>query len=115
MKTSNWGFALLAAGAIILGGCKRAQPVTEASPEYYGVKVELDKLDTDFTNAPPEVQTHVAMVKHDFRYSQFSQALAELAALAGSPDLTPAQKKLVEELGDQTKQVIAKAPAAPAQ
>lgn len=44
------------------------------------------------------------------RYGQFPQAMVQLDKLAHVPNLTEPQKKLVNDLLEQTKQVIAKAP-----
>jgi len=82
--------------------------------EYYGVKVDWRKLDAVFTNSSPEVQASVTLLLQDFRYAQFSKALADLDKLSNDPSLTPPQKKLVTDLTEQTKQVIAKAPPEPA-
>jgi hypothetical protein len=82
-----------------------------ASAGQYGIQVDAGRLDTEFANASPEAQQHVAVLKHAFRYSQLSQAATELDALANIPDLTAAQKQLVDQLIEQTKRTIANAPA----
>jgi hypothetical protein len=44
------------------------------------------------------------------RFGQFPQAMVQLDKLAHVPNLTEPQKKLVNDLLEQTKQVVAKAP-----
>jgi len=115
MKTTNlvcapWLLATLAVCLLSLPACKK-EPVPGPPQEYYGVKVDWLKLDSVFTNASAEVQNSVALVKRHYRYGLFPQALAELGRLAKFPNLTEEQKKLVSDLTEQTKQVIAKTPA----
>ena len=81
--------------------------------EYYGVKLNWSQLNTAFTNASSEAQNDAYMAVRAFRYSQFPQAMVQLEKLANDTGLTEAQKTLVAELMEQTKQVIAKAPAPP--
>ena len=107
MKTTHCLFALLGVWLVALTGCTKTEQ-TGPPQEFYGVKVDLPKLDTVFANPGPEVQAGVAMVKREFRYGRFPQALAELAKLASNPNLTEPQKKLVTDLTEQTRQVMAK-------
>lgn len=51
----------------------------------------------------------------NIRYGQYDQALAELQKLGAVPTLTEPQKKLVNDLVEQVKQLAAKAPAKPPQ
>jgi len=116
MKTNRWILALLSVGLVAFAGCKKADDAPGPIPVYYGVKmVGLPKLDTEFANASPEVQANVAMVKRWFRYGQFPQAMAELNKLAKNPNLSEPQKKVVDDLVEQTKQVIANSKAPPGQ
>ena len=113
MKKINWIFPILLVCLAVVAGCKKEE--TGGPPqEYYGVKVDWRKLDAVFTNSSPEVQASVTLLLQDFRYAQFSKALADLDKLSNDPSLTPPQKKLVTDLTEQTKQVIAKAPPEPA-
>jgi hypothetical protein len=106
------GFLVLCLAA--LSGCKKSTQ-DPPSPNYYGVQVDLPKLDLQFTNASPETLTSVTLVKRYFRYSQFMQAMMELDKIANDSSLTQVQKKTIADLLEQTKQVIAKAPAQPGQ
>jgi hypothetical protein len=95
-------------------GCGKPQDQPGPTPIYYGVKVDLPKLDSDFAKANPDVQAAAAQVKQLIRYSQLPQALAALSQLAANPSLTEPQKKTVNDLTDQLKQVIAKSTPSPA-
>src|SRR5438445_677127 len=113
MKTIKCLFAVMVVCLTALAGCKKQE--TGGPPQvYYGVKVDWPKLNTVFTNSSPEVQANVMLLQQDFRYAQFSKALADLDKLSNDPSLNAAQKKLVTDLTEQTKQVIAKAPPEPA-
>jgi hypothetical protein len=96
-------------------GCKKREQYVGPPQEYYGVKVNWAKLSTEFTNASPDIQANVSLAVRAFRYALFTNALVELDKLVSNPNLTDAQKNLVNELLEQTKQVIAKAPPAPEQ
>ena len=109
MKRFNWLSVLMAATLFGLLACKRdAPPVRQ-----YGLKVDVLRLESELGNSSPAVQSHVALLKHALRYSQFPEAIAELDYLANSPELSQAQKKLVEDLVEQTKQARTNAPSLP--
>src|SRR5207247_11053418 len=95
--------------------CRKADQSVAPPREFFGVKVDLPRLDADFTNASPDVQDRVSLIKRFFHYGQFAQAMVELDKLSNVPNLTMPQKKLVNDLIEQTKQVIAKAPPPPGQ
>lgn len=82
-------------------------------PEFYGVQVDLAKLEAALTNADPEAQGSVRLVRRAFLYGQLQQATEQLDKLSSNPNLTQAQKQLVSNVIEQTKQVIAKAPPPP--
>ena len=115
MKTTHWMFMALTVCILALAGCKKAEDEPGPTPVYYGVKVDLPKLDTEFTSASQDVQASAAMVKHFLRYAQLPQALAELGKLAKNPSLSEIQKKVVNDLIEQTKQVIANSRPSPGQ
>jgi hypothetical protein len=115
MKTTLWIFAPPIIGLLASAGCKKGDDEPGPTPVYYGVKVDLPKLDTEFINASQEVQASAAQVKQCLRYAQLPQALAELSKLAHNPRLTEPQKKVVDDLLKQTKQVIANSTPLPRQ
>ena len=94
---------------VAMTGCKKSEKQTTGPrTQYLGVQVDWPKLDTEFTNAAPEVMATAAEIKRDFRYSLFPQAMVALDKLSNTPNLTESQKKLVNDLMEQTRQVIAK-------
>ncbi len=97
----------LAIGLLAGAGCKKAEDRPGPTPVYYGVKVDLPKLDAALANASQDVQATAAQVKQSLRYAQFPQSLAALGKLAANPTLTETQKKVVNDLTEQIKQVIA--------
>ena len=113
MKTTYCLLALLLVGLLAPLGCKKAEPPTGAPAEYYGVKVDVPKLDSEFATANPVARERATAIKSFFRYGQFAQAASELDQLSKAPDLTESQKKLVNSLIEQTRQVIAKVPPQP--
>jgi hypothetical protein len=94
---------------VALAGCKKADQQGSAQ-QFYGINVDWPKLDAEFAKASSDVQDSVSLVKRFFRYGQFPQALMELDKLSNNPNLAESQKKLVNDLLEQTKQVVAKAP-----
>ncbi len=100
-------------GVCLLGlaGCKKAAPPQpEGTIQLFGVTVAIPKLDTEFQNAPPNVQASVTQVKNAYRFGQYGKMVVELDKLANDPALTESQKKLVNDLIEQMRQVLTKAP-----
>ena len=93
--------------AVALAGCKKAEDEPGPAPVYYGVKVDLPKLDAEFAKAGPEIQANVALAKQALRYAQVQPALDALVKVSQDPALTENQKKVINELIGQVKQVIA--------
>jgi hypothetical protein len=48
-------------------------------------------------------------VRLSIRYADYRTALAELAKLANSPDISEAQKKTINDVSEQVKQAFANA------
>jgi len=111
MKTTYCLRALLAVGLLAVLGCSKSEPPSGPPTEFYGVKVDLAKLDSEFATAAQELQDPARKIRTYFRYGQFAQAAAELEQLAQKPALTESQKKVLSTVLEQTKQVIAKVPA----
>jgi hypothetical protein len=111
MKAPNVTFALLAICLVASAGCKKSDQYVAPNTQFYGVKVDWPKLETEFASGDQELQTAASMAIRHIRYSLFPEALGDLERLTANPKLTEAQKKLVAELAEQTKQALAKAPA----
>jgi len=114
MKMTKWIPGIVMAGALVLAGCSKAPDVSEQM-EISGVKLDVPKLQQAFATDKPELQAGVSKAVMNIRYGQYDQALAELQKLGAVPTLTEPQKKLVNDLVEQVKQLAAKAPAKPPQ
>ena len=110
MKMLKSLFLILAVSFVAFVGCKKSDPSQESAQAYHGIQVDWTKFDAEFANAGPDVQGSVTSVKRFFRYAQFPEALVELDKLSNIPNLTDPQKKLVNDLIEQTKKAIEKAP-----
>lgn len=94
-------------------GCKRERSPSQAHAEFAELQLEVAKMEAEFTNTTPDLQQHVALLKHALRYGQATQAGTELEYLANSQELSPAQKERVTRLRDQTAQFFTNSPAPP--
>ncbi len=116
MKTKYWVAIVLALGVLGFVGCKKQVQNTGSQPvDVQGVKVDLPKLSEAFNNASPEAQAAVTDVKSNIRYGMYVKALAGLDKLVSDPATSEQQKQIVNQVIEQLKQVIQKAPAAPGQ
>ena len=115
MKTNLWAVVFCGFGLLCFSACKRSQAPVGPPQEFYGAKLEWAKLDPAFADAPEQTKATVALADRAFRYAQFPQGLEALDKLSNDPSLNEPQKKLVNDLIEQTKQVIAKAPPPPGQ
>jgi len=102
-------FSLLALCFISLSGCGKKDPPPPTAYEVSGVKVDMPKLQAAFAEAPPEISTDVNQTSAALRYGQYERALQSLDRLINNPALTEPQKKVVTDVIEQMKQVIAKA------
>ena len=114
MKTTYFLFLTFAICLMTLTGCKKEDHQGSAQ-QFHGVNVDWPKLETEFAKAGQDVQDSLNLAKRFLRYAQFPQALMELDKLSNNPSLTDSQKKLVNDLIQQTKQEVTKAPAQPGQ
>lgn len=111
MRMRYWVLSgLVVVSLLAFSGCSKSAPKPPDSIDYNGVQVSWPKLDLEFAGAPPEMQADLSEAKRAFRYGLFAQAMPALEKLAKYPNLTPAQQKLLAEVLEQTKQVIAKGP-----
>ena len=113
MKTTSWMVIILLTGVLALvGGCGKSTPKAQDGEEVNGVKVEMAKFQRELGSASDaKVQFGVSMVVVRFKVGEYTTVLAELNKLANNPSLTEPQKKIVADLTEQTKQVMAKGPA----
>lgn len=105
MKTL--AYLLFAVSLIAFVGCKKSEP-TPSGAQIAGVTVDTPKLQQAFQGASPEIQSQVTQVSFGVRYGDYMKSLAALDKLANDPGVTEAQKKVVNEVLEQVKQVMAK-------
>lgn len=109
MKT-KYLISLVVIGLATVAGCGK-KGETSAPPPYEasGIKVDLPKLQQAFATAEPELAAPVNDAVSGFRYGQYEKAMMALDKLVNNPKLTEDQKKLVNEVIEQVKQVVTKA------
>jgi cell pole-organizing protein PopZ len=97
-----------------LAACSKSSEADKLPPmEVEGVNVDTPRLMAEFVNASPELQRPVNEAVTKIRYKQYLQAMMGLDEVLKRPDLNDKQKKLVAQVIDQLKEVIAKAPPRP--
>jgi len=110
MKILKCGLgAVLALGLLAFAGCSKSAPAPTV-PEINGVKCDFPKLQRTFDGASGEVQQHVSDAVQGVRYGMYDRSLEALDALSNDASVTADQKKVVTELIESMKQVIAKSP-----
>jgi len=108
-----WGGFCLAFLAL-LGACSKSNEADKLPPmEFEGVKVDTPRLMAEFVNASPEIQRRVNDAVTNVRYKKYLEAMMELDEVLKSPGLNDKQKKLIAQVLDQLKEVLAKAPPRP--
>jgi hypothetical protein len=112
MRVVRGGFCL--AFLMLLGACGKSSEADKLPPvELEGVKVDTPRLMAEFVDASPELQRLVNDAVTKVRYKQYLQAMMDLDQVLKSPSLNDKQKKLITQVLDQLKEVVAKAPPGP--
>src|SRR5438477_7095879 len=115
MKNVNLLLGFMAATLLAAPGCSKSDK-TPQSAEVNGVTVDLPKFNEAFAEADPEVKRTATEVGFNIRYGKYEDALMALDKLVNDPKVNDNQKKIVNQLIDQTKKLANAAPAAaPAQ
>jgi hypothetical protein len=112
MKKLNCLCVALAFVALAVAGCSKSAQAP-AVPEINGVKVDFPKLQHTFESAGPEIQQNVSETIQGVRYGMYEKSLEALDKLANDSNVNAEQKKVVNELIESVKQLMAKAPPAP--
>jgi len=109
-KLSNIVVCLLSVTFLAAGfmGCGKKEPPVQEAQDIGGVKVDVPKLMQEFVTAPPDVLDSVHQAQASIRYGQYEKSLQSLDKVANAPNLTDSQKKVVNDVIEQMKQVIAK-------
>ena len=108
-KASLAAFGCLILGTLLVGlaGCGKKQQV-QTSYEINGVKDDVPRLQDAFAGSPPELQADVNQTTLGLRYGMYEKSLMALDKLSNNPNLNDTQKKVVSDLIEQMKQLIAK-------
>jgi len=112
MKRLNYLCVALALFIMGVAGCKK-NAEAPGIPEINGVKVDFPKLQHTFDNAGPEIQQNVSQTIQGIRYGMYEKSLEALDKLANDANVNDQQKKVVNEMIESVKQLVAKAPPAP--
>ena len=108
-----WGGSCLAL-LVLSGACSKSSEGDKLPPmEIEGVKVDTPRLMAEFVNAPPQLQQPVNDAVTKVRYKQYLQAMMALDEALKKPGLNDKQMKLIAQVMDQLKEVLAKAPPRP--
>jgi len=97
--------------ALVLFGfasCGKKESAALPAQDIGGVKVDIPKLQQVFAAAPQPVQDQFHQATASMRYGQYEKALQYLDKLLNDPAVTDPQKKVVSEVIEEMKQVIAK-------
>ena len=110
MKVLNLWFCFMAACLVVLSGCgnKQPQPLASAALDISGVQVDMPKLKAAVATNP-QLQAAVNAAALQIRYGKHLEAMQSVSKLAANPALSDAQKKIVTDVVEQLKQVVAKA------
>ena len=94
----------------LLSACSKSSDADKLPPmEFEGVKVDTPRLMAEFVNASPQLQTPVNEAVTNMRYRKYLEAMMGLDQVLKSPGLNDKQKKLITQVMDQLKEVLAKA------
>src|SRR6266581_9444570 len=109
MNAEQIMFGVLIAGLLAFTGCGKKEPQIPAAYEIRGVKVDMPRLEQAFAGAGNDLQADVVQTASNIRYGQYVEALVSLDKLVNKPNLSDAQKKVVNEVIEEVKQLINKA------
>jgi len=109
MNAEQIMFGVLVAGLLAFTGCGKKEPQIPVAYEIKGVKVDMPKLEQAFAGAGNDLKIDVVQTASNIRYGQYVEALVSLDKLLNKPNLSDAQKKVVNEVIEEMKQVINKA------
>jgi hypothetical protein len=115
MKKTNWVALVLTAAVLGFAGCKKSEKIPE-SQQVNGVSVDMPKLQQAFADTTNDaVRRLVTEAGFGLRYGDYVKSMMALDQLAANPDVTEAQKKIVNDVIEQEKKLAGGAPAPAAQ
>ena len=98
---------------LTVAGCGKSDK-TPPAPQMQGVTVDIPKLNQAFENASQELKTTSTSVGFNIRYGKYEDALMALDKLVNDPNVNEAQKKVVNQVIEEVKQLANAAPPAAA-
>jgi len=105
MKMTKWIMICLLAVALVPAGCGKKDSPGSIVPQ--AVTLDVPKLRAAFDAASPELKALADDVIRNIEFGRsYSAGLATLEKLAGAPDLTEEQKKVVTDVIGQVKQMM---------
>lgn len=114
MKMTKWIMICLLAVALAPVGCSKKDSQTSIMPQV--VTLDVPKLRAAFDAASPELKALADNAIRNIEFGRsYSAGLATLEKLAGAPDLTEEQKKVVTDVIGQVKQKMGGGATPPAQ
>jgi hypothetical protein len=114
MNMTKWIMICLLAVALAPVGCSKKDSQTSGQPQ--AVTLDVPKLRAAFAAASPELKAQSDDIIRNIEFGRsYSAGLAALEKLAGAPDLTEEQKKVVADVMGQVKQMMGGGAATPAQ
>jgi hypothetical protein len=115
-KPYNLILAIALGGLVALAGagCKKQASAESTLPKFSNVAVDLPKLRTTFDNPSPDVAKALTKVNYTIRYGRYLDTLTALDGIKALPDVTDAQKKVIDEVMEQVKQAAQNQEAAKA-
>jgi hypothetical protein len=103
---------IIAASLLLVGGCKKYTPPPSAETPLNAAMAKLNQnLKVPIS---PEVQKGLSALEYQIHEGHFSQALTAADDLVNAPGLSDAEKKALDEVRAQLKQMPDKSPAATA-
>ena len=106
MKLDKAVTTLLVLATAAFAGCKKKAPPPPQATTIGGVKVDAPRLAAELATAGPEAKTALTDFQMALRYQMYERALAPLDKLANDPTLNESQKKVVNDVIEQIKQLI---------
>ncbi len=109
MRSGILATTLVVAVSLVLPGCGKKGPQSPSAYDVSGVKIDVPKFQQAFETAGDDVKAPATEAVSHIRYGQYAEALMSLDKLVNNPALSEPQKKVVNDVIEQLKQVISKA------
>jgi hypothetical protein len=108
MKPGDFVRMLLFATLLALPACGKKAPPGPEPIVINGIKIDGPKLTEAFVGADPALTSQAHEAVRFLRYGLYVNSLEALDKMSRDPKLNEAQKKVVGEVIEQVKQLVAK-------